>query len=585
MRQKTQRRWRILRRIDAESRALAETLGIHPVSACVLLNRNLTEPAALQHFLNPSLESLHDPYLMKDMDKAVARLRQAIDGQERVMIHGDYDVDGVAATAMMVRMLSALGVDVTHHIPHRVDEGYGVSAEGIRQAAANGVKLVVTVDCGISAYEEALLARELGLDLIITDHHQPPPAFESQIAYFGAAVAVLNPNRPDCGYPFKGLCGCGVAYKLATALVENLGHPGNALQRAYLDLTALATIADIVPLRDENRAIAQFGLERLSDTKKPGLKALMGVCGIAGKRLSSYHVGFVLGPRLNAAGRLDTAETALNLLLTRDDSEAGRLADALNQLNRERQEEESSTLQDAELMIESGADALGGDILLDSDKALVLASEDWHMGVVGIVASRLAERYVRPTILITMGEDEGKGSGRSIRAFDLKKGLDGCADYLVGYGGHAQAAGLTVTRGQLSQFRARFLQVADEQLGADDLIPVVDIDCELGPRDLTFELVNELRRFEPYGHENPGPVFAIRGAKLLDQCTVGANGKHLKLRVGFWEASYDASGGAREDNFGRFSRHQLLDLCFSLDINEYQGIPSMQFVVKDVQPS
>jgi len=583
MRQEPEKQWRILRRIDDQVRSLAAALKIHPIAACVLLNRGLKTPAAAQAFLDPSPDGFHDPYLMQDMEPAVRRLCAAIERHEKVMIHGDYDVDGVAATAMMVRMLSALGVEVSHYIPHRLDEGYGVSEEGLRQAAREGVKLVITVDCGISAVKEAQLARELELDLIITDHHAPPASFERD--RFSGAVAVLNPHRPDCEYPFPHLSGCGVAFKLASALVEELGHSSDALHRAYLDLVALATIADIVPLNDENRLIAKFGLERLSQTKKPGLKALKEVSGLATTELNTYHVGFLLAPRLNAAGRLDTAETALQLLLTRDEEEARQLAHELNRLNRERQEEEEAIFQDAELMIAAGQDGVGEPIMLDSDKAFVLASEDWHIGVVGIVASRLARRYWRPTILICLGEKEGKGSGRSIPAFHLKEGLDRCQEHLLRHGGHEQAAGLTLAREQLSRFRERFLQVAAEKLDADDLTPFVNIDCELTAEDLSFELVNELRRCEPYGQANPKPLFAIRGARLLDQAAIGSNGQHLKLRVEVGGRNYDAIWWQRGESFGEYARYQLLDLCCSLDVNEFQGFPALQLILEDVRPA
>lgn len=578
MRPESLTQWKILGQIDAESRTLAESLNLSPVTARLLRNRGLTEREAARRFISPSLGDFHDPLLMKDMDRAVERLERAVRKNEKILIHGDYDVDGICATAMMVRMLSALEVDVSYHIPHRVLEGYGVSSEGIQRAAQEGASLVVTVDCGITAHAEANLAKSLGLDMIITDHHQPHSDLPD-------ALAVLNPNRPDCAYPFKGLCGCGVAFKLASALTERLGHSQERLQRAFLDLAALATIADIVPLVEENRVIAKFGLERINQTKKPGLKALIEVAGLTGKELTASHVGFQLGPRLNAAGRLDSATASIHLLLSREESEARPLAEKLNAMNRSRQEEEKATLEDACFMIESGEGVEGLEVDLDRDKAIVLASENWHVGVVGIVASRLVERYHRPTVLVALEGDRGKGSGRSIPAFHLYKALDRCRDLLLQCGGHRQAAGLSVMQTNLPAFRERFMQVAQEELSMDDLQPRLTLDCELSPEDLSFQLAHELTSLEPFGEGNPRPQFAVRGAVVVDQKAIGAQGQHLKLRVRYGASAYDCLWWRNGELLTKFEKRAPFDLCVTPEINEYQGYPSLQLVLKDAKPS
>jgi single-stranded-DNA-specific exonuclease len=551
-----------------EVQRLASALGISPTVASILITRGYDTPQRAREFLSATMEQQHDPFLFPDMDKAVRRLKQAIDGGEKILVYGDYDVDGVTSTAMLVRWLSALKANVTWHIPHRVLDDYGVNEQAVRAAAREGVSLILTADCGITAVKEVKGANELGVDVIVTDHHEPsdelPPA-----------VAVINPKRQDTPYPFADLAGVGVAFKLATAYMRTFSpQHEQSLQRAFLDLAALGTVADVMPLVGENRLIVREGLKLIAHTKKLGLRALLSTNSLYGKPITAYHIGFVLGPRLNAAGRMDTARTAVQLLLTSDEQESVRLAQQLNQTNRERQEEEKRIFEEAVKMVEADG-AL--------PPALVLGSPRWHRGIVGLVASRMVERFYRPTLLVAFDGDVGKGSGRSIEAFHLLDALRRCSHHLEKCGGHRLAAGLAVKVDKFPVFREAFCQVAGELLSADDLRRRVTIDAELSGSDLTSRLVEELQQLEPFGSGNPPPTLCLRRAEVVDKLIMGSEKQHLKLKVRSDGKLFDCVWWRRADRADGLAKGQAIDLCFTAEFNEWGGVRSVQLKVKDVR--
>lgn len=499
---------------EAAIRRVAALVGVSPVTARLLVARGLSDPAAAKSFLEADITSLHDPFQLPDMDAAVVRLQRAIEAGEAVAIYGDYDVDGQTSTALLVRGLSALGLRPTWYIPERVAEGYGLNEQALQQLAAAGARLLITVDCGIQATDEVRLAGALGMDVIVTDHHEPgdtlPPA-----------AAVINPKRRDSTYPFRELAGVGVAYKLLQALWHRMGAgelPGYALQ-----LTALGTVADVCPLIEENRVIVRAGLTEMNTTPLPGIAALMAVSGVKRGDVTATRVGYVLGPRLNAAGRVSHAATGVELLLSDDEPAARPLAEQLEEENRVRRQLEADILDEVLHKIER-------DDLL-ADWVLVVDGDGWHPGVIGIVASRLVERFARPAIIIGLDGDVGKGSGRSISRFDLFEHLSGCADVLERFGGHQMAAGLTVARERIPELRRRLNEAAAGCLGPADLVPETRVDVELSLGDVTDNLALELERLAPFGAGNPTPVLAAPRALVVGARTVGREGEHLKLTL------------------------------------------------------
>jgi single-stranded-DNA-specific exonuclease len=527
----------------------------------VLVRRGLGDPTAARRFLEGALPG-HDPLLLGDMSEAVETIRTALDAGARICVHGDYDADGICATALAVLLLRELGGDVAWHLPSRFEEGYGLNAGTLTRLAEQGFDLVLTVDCGITAVAEVEHAESLGLEVVVTDHHRPAESFP--------ACPVVAPLKGD--YPFAGLCGTGVVWKLAEALL-GAGHP--FLER-HLDVVALATVADVVPLVDENRALALLGLRRLAQTQKPGLRALMRVAGVDPAALDESSIGFRLAPRINASGRLCRPEAALALLLTEDEAEARRLAEELEGLNRERQAVEERILREAIDQVESWPESRR------RRRGYVVAGEGWHEGVIGIVASRLVERYNRPVVLIAGTDDAWKGSGRSVPAFDLHGGLAACAAHLERFGGHRAAAGLTIQAEQVEVFAAAFAAHADAVLSDDDLRPLTRVDAIVGGRALTLELAGELQRLAPFGLGNPGVMLLVDGCEVVDAATVG-DGKHLRFRVrhrGRDAGSAIAFGlGAQLD---RFRREQRYDVAFRLQENRWNGTVAPQLVVRRV---
>jgi len=548
---------------------LAADSSLNPLLCGLLIARGIDSPGAASRFLWPSLSEIHDPFLLKDMDKAVTRLSQALLDGERVCVYGDYDVDGVTSVAALIDFLTTIGCDCFYHIPNRFEDGYGLHASGIIEAADRGARVIITVDCGITSCEEADHCSSLGVDLIITDHHMPGSRIPT-------ACAVINPLRNDCPFPFKSLAGVGVVFNLLIALRKRLREKGffetreEPNLREYLDLVALGTVADIVPLIDENRIFVHHGLRELTSTSRAGISALKAVAGIAGQ-VDSGAVGFRLAPRINAAGRLDDAALGVELLLTGDARRAAEIAAALNASNEDRQQLEKSILEDVLLRI-------ANDSSLHNRKTIVLASESWHSGVIGIVASRVVELYHRPTILISLQEGNGKGSGRSIPGFHLHNALQDCAEKLLRFGGHKYAAGLVINEEALADFADHFDDVADGLLTPDDLLPELRIDAVLEPEEVSLETAEQIATLEPFGMGNPRPIFVMRGVNPVR--TTILKERHLKVRFHVKGHYFDAIGF---NMAGRSPLADTLDLAFTLSINTWNGLRTAQVRIKDMK--
>lgn len=487
---------------DSNAAGLAHELGVGILAARVLARRGFLNPAAARRFLSPSLGDLHSPGLLRDIEPAVDRLLAAIRNREKILIYGDYDVDGTLSVVLLLKAIELAGGDATYHVPHRLKDGYGMRTEVVEHAAAEGVRLIVSVDTGIRAAVVVQRAGELGIDVIVTDHHLPESVLPP-------ALAVLNPNRPDCAYPQKDLCGAGVAFKLAQALLERLGWAPAKVERiaaSLLKLVAIATVADVVPLTGENRAIVKYGLAGLSDPRNPGLRALFQVAGLAsGVAPNTHQVGFQIGPRVNAAGRMDTARQAIELFLTADPARAAALARDLNEHNTERQRTEATTLE-ACLGAPEDRTAAG----------LVFYGGDWHRGVLGIVASRLVERLHRPVFVLGLDQESGtaQGSGRSVDGFHLLEALESMPELFVRFGGHRHAAGVTLEAARVDEFRKRFAEYAAVRLTPEDFVPSYSVDARAELRELNDNAVDGVLRLAPFGHGNPEPLFLAAGVEV-----------------------------------------------------------------------
>jgi single-stranded-DNA-specific exonuclease len=555
-------------------RAIVTALGIPPVIARLLCQRGFDTPEAAERFLAPGLSQLHDPYALLDMKVAVDRLLGAIARQEHVAIHGDYDVDGITATVILRRAIEMLGGNVSHFVPDRLKDGYGLQPATIERLHAAGARVVVSVDCGIRAAEAALRARELGVDLIITDHHEPD-------ASLPAALAVINPKRPDCAYPEKMLAGVGVALKLVQALLAASGR-GPELLPPFVKMAAIGTLADVVPLVGENRVIASCGLQGLTaGPHAPGLEALLAESGLIGKVLESFHVGFVLAPRLNAAGRMNSPDLALDLLLLRgrDDvvrEKARELARRLSEENTRRQEQEAAILAEARRSIDK-------DPSVGAQNILIVAGDGWHRGVIGIVASKLVDTYHKPALVLSIDDGVVRGSGRSIPAFDLLAGLESCADVFLQFGGHKQAAGVTLDAGRLGELRERLSRHANDTLGPNDLIPRLRIDAELGLRDISSEVVRGLTRLGPFGSANPKPVFRASPVDLIAP-PKKLKERHLALMVKQAGRAFRAMAWRAAEREEYLTTNRLgLELAYSLNESEYRGERTTELTVADIR--
>ena len=569
--------WQVADSNPATQAGLTAELSLSPLLCQVLINRGITDAAAVRTFLSPSLHDLHDPFQLLGMDAAVRRIVAAVQQGEQMTVYGDYDVDGVTATALLMTFFEALGLRVASYIPERQGEGYGLNPEAMHHLAQQGTRLLITVDCGSTALAEVALARELGIDTIITDHHQPPETLP-------AALAVLNPHQPGCGYPNKHLCGVGLVFKLLTALRASMRQVGMLRERLpnlkrHLDLVALGTIADVTPIRGENRVIVHHGLQELTQTLKPGLQALRQVSGRQGKAANVGEVGFQLAPRLNASGRLGSAAQSLELLMARDRAEAERLAGLLDEVNQQRR-----TLQrDVEQTVhERIGQQYGG----TPPAAIVLGDADWHLGVVGIVAARIVETYHRPTFLLQINDGIARGSGRSIPAFDLYDGLQHCAEWLQQFGGHRYAAGLTMAAEHLPALQEAFIRYADDRLGPEDLQPVLRLEAVVSLADITETLVSELASLAPHGPGNPVPVFAAYEVRIASPVRrIGQEGQHARFRVEQDGAELEVIAFRQADRAVEAAAGRgALDIAYTPVINTWRDRRTLELQLRDMRP-
>ncbi|HKH72469.1 MAG TPA: single-stranded-DNA-specific exonuclease RecJ [Vicinamibacterales bacterium] len=566
---KADRIWESLRCDDAVVARLSHELRVSPVTARLLSIRGLDDPLSARRFLFPSLDDLLDPQLLTDLPAAVDRILRAIENNERIAIHGDYDVDGVTSTVILRRALELLGADVTHFIPERLRDGYGLQPASLDRLHALGVVLVISVDCGIRGIEAAARARALGLDLIITDHHEPDTELPQ-------ALAVINPKRHDCPYPDKNLAGVGVALKLVQALCIRTGH--TSWLPAFVKVAAIGTLADVVPLTGENRVIAKLGLEMLSKgPHKVGLRSLLDVCGLIGKEIDSYHIGFVLAPRVNAAGRMSSPDIAARLLLASDEAmrdEARGLAQQLDTENIRRQQEEADIVTAARKAVET-------DLEIGSRTVIVVAGEGWHRGVIGIVASKLVDAFHRPAIVISTDGDVAHGSCRSIPSFNMLGALESCGDVMSKFGGHKQAAGLTMASSRVRELRARVNDYADGCLQPDDLRPRIWIDGALGFKSIDEQIASELTSLAPFGAGNPRPIFRASGVEIVDG---PRRLKERHLKMAFRQDGRVMRGIAwrASEREGFVTEHRTaIDLAFSLEQDTWEGERYLQLSIAD----
>ena len=550
---------------------LVSKLSLKEFLAKVLVSKGFDTPEKADEYLNSNINSLADPFLLVDMDKAVDRIKKAVSYNEKIMIYGDYDVDGITSVAALFRYLTFKGADVCCYIPERVNEGYGLNTLAIERFANDGVKLIITVDSGITAHEEIEFARGLGIDVVITDHHECREELPE-------AVAVVNPHRPDSTYPFKELAGVGVVFRLICAYEGNRNLSNIASK--YSDIVALGTVADVMPIVGENRIIVKHGLASLVNTKNKGLCALIEQTFSERKisqrkNITASSIGFGLAPRINAAGRIGDVNKALQLLITENKAEADNIATYLCSVNRERQLVENMIFEEAVNQIESSHD-------FDNDKVIVLVSEKWHLGVIGIVASKITERYKLPSILISIDGDIGKGSGRSVKGFNINEAISSCKNLLIKYGGHELAAGLTIDKDNVADFRRAINEYANKTFDFSSVCNYLNADFEIDVNEITVDHAKEIQSMEPFGLQNPLPLFFIKDVKIKELYSIG-EGKHLKMVIeknGHYATALYF--GMPVDRFG-FAEGDYVDLMCNIDLNDFRGTLSVQIVIKDVR--
>ena len=556
--------WKIKKIDENKIKEYMNKFNITDFTAKLLIAKDIEEKS-VNSYLNPEIEKLYDPYLLTDMDKMIERIIKAKETNEKVAIYGDYDVDGITSITLMYSFLKDLGLDVQYYLPDRQEEGYGLNKNAILALKEQGVSLIITVDCGISAVEEVKYACTLGLDVCITDHHECSAVLPS-------AYSIVNPKRPDSKYPFNSLAGVGVSFKVLAAITKKLGMPKEAYLK-YLDIVAVGTIADIVPLVDENRIITYNGLKMLQNTKNEGLKALMKVAKIT--TVDSDNVSFGLAPRINASGRMADATVAVKMLLSTSPIEAYNYAKVLDEQNIKRQEVEKRIYEEAEARIERDG--------LDKKKSIVIEGENWHQGVIGIVASKLTEKYLKPVILLTYDGDKAKGSGRIPQGISLYDALTECAEYLVAFGGHELAAGLTLETKNIPAFKEKFEETI-EKMKPDDFVRNIDIDFEVEKKDMTFEKVSEVEALAPFGQKNKRPVFVYKNLKVVSISTLKDN-KHLKFRLqegGFQVDAIFFKAGDRRDEVTLADK---IDVVLTMAVNEFMGYKNIQFLLVDFKKS
>ena len=571
-------RWRTARPAHELAREIADGAGVSPVTAQVLVNRGVTSVEDAERFLRPRLAHLEDPLGMAGMAEAASRIHEAVRRGERILVFGDYDADGVTASALLHGLLGHFGADREVYLPSRMVEGYGLTPEAVKEIIRRGPGLVVTVDCGIRSPTEVARLREAGIDTIVTDHHPPGDGIPD-------ACAVVNPRRADCTYPFKDLAGVGVAFKLAWEVARRFSSAKRVspASREFLmdamGLVALGTVADVVSLVGENRTLVAHGMVVLSATERPGIAALLNVAGLDGGPLGARDLAFGLGPRLNAAGRMGSADKALELLLESDPSRARALARELESANRERRRIQGAVLEEAEGHPE---------VALPERAAIVLDSETWHQGVLGIVASRLAEKTGKPSALVSFDGDQGRGSARSAGGVDVASALEACGEHLLGWGGHAKAAWVRLRRDALERFRDEFDLAVREQISRGLPEPAIELDGEMEPSDIRLELAEEIDSLEPFGEGNPRPVFAVRGVELSgDVKPIGPGGRHLVFKVGSGRRSFRAVAfnfGERRGDLARLAWKRV-DVAFEFARSRYSGPAGFELHVRDLRPA
>lgn len=560
------KKWTLKHMGSVNDSDLSKKLKISPQISQILKNRYIDNEKDAEIFMNPSLEYLRDPFLMKDMKKAVDRIKKAIKNNENIWIYGDYDVDGVSSTSILCIYFDSINYPINYYIPNRLEEGYGINEKSIKHIHSQGCNLMISVDCGITSVKEIDLANELGFDVIITDHHE----CQSEIPN---AYAVINQKQEDCNYPFDMLCGCGVAFKLIQALTPKEEFKTSLYN--YIEIVTLATICDIVPLKDENRILVKNGLKLMSECHNIGLKELIKVCGVESDKIKSSHIAFAIGPRINASGRLGYSKLGVELFTAKNQSKAKEIANMLEDKNNERQLIEAKMYQEAEAIIESNEK-------YKDDKVLVIAKEGWQHGIIGIVSSKLTEKYYKPTILLTIEDGEATGSARSIKGFSIFDALVESKDLLNKFGGHDQAAGLALDSDKIEDLSYEVNQFAKYELNEEDLIENVNVEYELSEESIDLDLIEELHKLEPFGLSNPNPKFIVRDALLKNINVIGKNKQHLKFTIEK-EKSYSCIGFNMAYLKSGYNQDDKVDVLFQLDENNFMGKRSVQFLLKDMR--
>ncbi len=551
---------------------LAEELELSPVISLLLVRRGLTSAEAIRKYFKPNLEDLEDPFLMPDMDKAVQRLNHALGHKEKILIYGDYDVDGTTAVALVYKYLRPFTSNLDYYIPDRYDEGYGISRKGIDYAYERGVSLIISLDCGIKAIDKIEYAKQKGIDFIICDHHMPDEVLPD-------AVAVLDAKREDSAYPYEHLSGCGVGFKFMQAFALDNGFPFSDLEK-LLELTAVSIASDIVPITGENRILAYYGLRQINNNPSFGIKGIIDICGLAGKEITISDIVFKIGPRLNASGRMMNGKEAVDLLLAKDSVTARKKSESINHYNEERRELDKKITDEANAVIE-------GFEKQEDKKAIIVYNPEWHKGVIGIVASRLTEKYYRPAVVLTKSSELITGSARSVTGFDIYKAVENCRDLLENFGGHTYAAGLSLKEENLEAFKERFQQIAAEEIIPEQMVPQIDIDAFLDLKEISPKFMSDLKKMSPFGPENQKPIFCTRGVQDYGTSKlVGRDQEHIKLEI---IDSKSASSPIHGIAFGmsQYNAHikqmKPFDICYTIEENTYNGNTTLQLQIKDIR--
>lgn len=562
-----ERKWNINPPKERDLQILVQKLGISPVIATLLINRGIGSPKEAINFLKCDLNDLHSPYLLKDMNKAIRRIKKAVTNEEKIMIFGDYDVDGVTGTTIMTKTIELIGGRTDYYFPNRKTEGYGLNKKAIDCAKREKINLIITVDCGIGAYKEINYAKNKGIDVIVIDHHE-------QIGPLPEAIAIINPKQKRCSYPYKNLAAVGVAFKVVQALIDEYNISFDEF--SFLDMVCLGTVADIMPLDGENRIIVKNGLKQLMKTKNIGLKALIKVSGLEGKEISPGHISFRLGPRINAAGRLASADKVMRMFQTDSEYEAKEIAYTLDEQNVRRQNIQQKILDEA-------LSKIGKEVNLDKEMCIVLAKKGWHPGVIGIVASKIVEIYHRPTILISIDGGVGTGSGRSISKFHLLSALDSCKKLFVNHGGHSQAAGMKINEKNIKKLRKEINNYAKDKIAAGDLIPSVNLDAKLNIRQVNLKLIREIDKLPPFGVGNPKPIFYSTGLNLEDDPRI-LKEKHIKMELCDSTETIEAIGFDMAHFFDEIIENsEQIHVAYFPELNEWNGNKSIELNLKDMK--